>query len=102
MYYIIQLLLFVSLATFKNILFIYSIRMAKRSRHHSRKHKGKGRSIINKTMSIAENTSKRYMPKVKSKLENVGENVIKTSKKSIPFLQRMTRKLFSAFSRKKR
>ena len=72
--------------------------MAKRHRHRHTKKRGK--SILNKTLAITQNTSKKYMPKVKSGLENVGEKVIKSGKQSIPFLQRMTRKIFSAFSKK--
>ena len=56
---------------------------------------------INKSMQTVKNTSIKYMPKVKTGLEKVGSNVVKTSKKSVPFLQRMTRKLLSIFNKKK-
>jgi len=77
-----------------------------RHRHHrtSRKHKRSSKNIINKTIdqsvSVAKTTSKKYMPKVKSGLENVGSKVVKTGEQSIPFLQRMTRKFFGMFSTK--
>ncbi len=57
---------------------------------------------VNAVTSTVKTTSKKYMPKVKSGLENVGEKVVKTSKRSVPFLQRMTRKLFSALGIKSR
>lgn len=75
-------------------------------RHHrtSRRHKRSSKNIINKTIdqsvSVAQSTSKKYMPKVKSGLENVGSKVVKTGEQSIPFLQRMTRKFFGMFSTK--
>jgi hypothetical protein len=55
---------------------------------------------IDQTVSVAQSTSKKYMPKVKSGLENVGSKVVKTGEQSIPFLQRMTRKFFGMFSSK--
>jgi hypothetical protein len=73
-------------------------------RHHrtSRRHKRSSKNIINKTIdqtvSVAKTTSKKYMPKVKSGLENVGSKVVKSGEQSIPFLQRMTRKFFGMFS----
>ena len=77
-----------------------------RHRHHrtSRRHKRSSKNIINKTIdqsiSVAKTTSKKYIPKVKSGLENVGSKVVKTGEQSIPFLQRMTRKFFGMFSTK--
>ena len=75
-------------------------------RHHRTHHKHKRSSknmikkTIDKTVSVAHTTSKKYMPKVKSGLENVGSKVVKTGEKSVPFLQRMTRKFFGMFSTK--
>ena len=75
-------------------------------RHHrnSRRHQKSSKNVINKTVeqtiSVAKTTSKKYMPKVKSGLENVGSKVVKTGEQSIPFLQRMTRKFFGMFSSK--
>lgn len=57
-------------------------------------------TTINKTVSVAKTTSKKYMPKVKTGLENVGSKVVKTGQQTIPFLQRMTRKLFGMFTNK--
>jgi len=61
---------------------------------------------MNKTISDAhkftKTTSKKYMPKMKSGIENVGSNVIKTGEQSIPYLQKMTRKLFEKFGVKTR
>lgn len=62
------------------------------------------KNIINKTLdqsvSVVKSTSRKYMPKVKSGLENVGSKVVKTGEQSVPFLQQMTRKFFSMFSGK--
>ena len=75
--------------------------MAHRKHRRSSKRRS-SKNMVNKTIqqtvSIAKNTSKRYMPKVKSGLENVGSKVVKTGEQSIPFLQRITRKLFGMFS----
>ncbi len=79
--------------------------MGKR-RHHHRHNRNRNRSfkknIFNKSASIVKSTSSKYMPKVKSGLEGVGSNVIKTSKNSVPFLQNLTRKLFGVFSQTKK
>lgn len=70
-------------------------------RSHKRSHKRHkmrtmrvGKNIVDKTVSVAKNTSRKYMPKVKSGLEDVGSKVVSTTSKSVPFLQKMTRKLF--------
>jgi hypothetical protein len=59
----------------------------------------RGKNILNQTVqksaNIVKGASRKYMPKVESSLENVGSKVIRTSKRSVPFLQRLTRKLFS-------
>jgi hypothetical protein len=70
--------------------------------HRKRSHKKKRHSnnYMNSTVSAVKYTNKKYMPKVKNGIENVGSNVIKTGSQSIPFLQRMTRKFFGMFSRK--
>lgn len=76
-----------------------------RSRRHKHRHRHR-HNIVNKTLdksvSVVKSTSRKYMPKVKSGLENVGSKVIKTSKESVPFLKRMTRKLFGTFSSSKK
>ena len=79
--------------------------MAHRRHHRSaRRSKRSSKNIINKTIdqtvSVAKTTSKKYVPKVKSGLENVGSKVVKSGEQSIPFLQRMTRKFFGMFSSK--
>lgn len=75
-----------------------------RRRHRTRKHRG-SRNVLKKTLdssvSVVKSTSKRYMPKVKSGLENVGSNVVNSGKRSVPYLQKMTRKLFGAFTKKR-
>jgi len=77
-----------------------------RSKSYRRSHRRSSKkNILNKTydqsMNLVRSTSKKYMPKVKSGLENVGSKVISTGSKSIPFLQNMTRKFFGLFSSKK-
>jgi hypothetical protein len=71
-----------------------------------RKKKTNSKNIINKTLSqsvsVAKTTSKKYMPKIKSGLENVGNKVIKTGQQSVPFLQNLTRKFFGLFSKTKK
>lgn len=74
-------------------------------RSHRRSHHRKSsKNLINKTLqqsaSAVRTTSRKYMPKVKSGLENVGSSVVKTGEQSIPFLQRLTRKFFGMFSTK--
>jgi len=75
-----------------------------RHRHHRSSRRNTKKNIVNKTIdqtvSVAKTTSKKYMPKVKSGLENVGSKVVKTGEKSVPFLQSMTRKFFSMFTGK--
>ena len=70
----------------------------------TRKHRN-SRNVLKKTLdssvSVVKSTSKRYMPKVKSGLENVGSNVVNSGKRSVPYLQKMTRKLFSTFTKKR-
>ena len=68
--------------------------------HRNRKSKNFVNKTINQSVSVVKSTSKKYMPKVKSGLENVGSSVVKSGQQSVPFLQRMTRKLFGMFSGK--
>jgi hypothetical protein len=58
-------------------------------------------SVVKKSVGMVKSTSKRYMPKVKSGLENVGSKVITKGQKTVPYLQRMTRKLFGSFGKKR-
>lgn len=79
--------------------------------HHRKSHRSKNmiKKTVNATLnsatlkkgvSIAKSTSKKYMPKVKSGLENVGSQVIDTSKKSVPYLQKKTREFFNLLQSK--
>jgi hypothetical protein len=63
----------------------------KKHRHHSRKTKRRSkRHFINKNIGKPiMNVSRKYMPKVESGIEMVGDTVIKKSQKSVPFLKRM-------------
>jgi hypothetical protein len=79
--------------------------MARPRIHRStRRNKRTSKNIINKTIdqtiSNAKTISKKYMPSIKSGLENVGNKVVKTGEQSIPFLQQMTRTFFGIFSTK--
>lgn len=77
----------------------------KTHRHRKSRKSRKSRNILNKTLkqsvNIVKTTSKKYMPKVKTGLENVGSKVVKTGQKTVPYLQRLTRKVFSKFGVKK-
>jgi hypothetical protein len=70
--------------------------MTHRRNHRRRRFSRKNilNNTVDQSVGIVKNTSKKYMPKVESGLENVGSKIIRSSKKSIPFLQRLTRKLF--------
>jgi len=78
----------------------------RRSSYRRKTSKRSNKNILNKTIdqtvSVAKSTSKKYMPKVKYGLENVGSKVVKTGQQSMPFLQQMTRKFFGMFSSKTR
>ena len=71
------------------------------SRRHSRRRHGK-QNIMNESVSVVKTTSRRYMPKVKHGLENVGASVTQTATKTVPFFQRMTRKIFEMFTTNKK
>jgi hypothetical protein len=68
------------------------------SRNRSRKNFIK--KTVENSVSVVKATSKKYMPKVKSGLENVGSNVVTKTEKSVPYLQQMTRKFFDMFGSK--
>jgi hypothetical protein len=55
-----------------------------------------------KGFKTMKNTSKKYMPQVKTGLENVGSKVTKTATKSVPILQKASRDLFGMFGIKKK
>ncbi len=71
------------------------------SRRHSRRRHSK-QNIMNESVSVVKTTSRRYMPKVKHGLENVGASVTQTATKTVPFFQRMTRKIFEMFTTNKK
>jgi hypothetical protein len=79
-----------------------------RHRHSNRRHSSNSRrrhskqNIMNESVSVVKSTSRRYMPKVKHGLENVGASVTQTATKSVPFFQRMTRKFFEMFTTNKK
>lgn len=68
---------------------------------HRRRHRTRGQrgNILNKTIkqgySVAEHTSKKYMPKVKSGIESLGSNVTESAKQSVPYLQHLSRKFLN-------
>jgi hypothetical protein len=76
--------------------------MARTRRNRSRRNKNFIKRTFKTGMNAASTTSKRYMPKVKSGIENVGSRVTKTATKTIPVLQKTTRNLFSMLGLKKR
>lgn len=79
--------------------------MAHKKSHRRKNSKNRGkRSILNTTMkrgysvaekgySIAKQTSQKYMPKVKTGIENLGSNVSETAKETVPYLQKLTRRV---------
>jgi len=79
--------------------------MARSKSHRKSRRRSSKKNIINKTydqsINVVKSTSRKYMPKVKSGLEDVGSKVVSTGSKTIPFLQNMTRKIFGLFSSKK-
>jgi len=79
--------------------------MAYHRRHRKSHRRSRRGNILNKTLdksvSVVKSTSRKYMPKLKSGLENVGSKVVKTGEQSVPFLQRMTRKLFGSLGVKR-
>ena len=68
-----------------------------RSRRHRGTNQYRNKNIMSESVSVIKSSSRRYMPKVKHGLENVGSNVTQTATKTVPFFQRMTRKIFGAF-----
>jgi len=85
--------------------------MATRHHRHSRKHSRKnnrfkrtfkrGFHAVKSTIPLVKSTSKKYMPRVKTGLENVGSKVTKTATKSVPILQKASRDLFGLLGLKK-
>jgi hypothetical protein len=77
--------------------------MGHRKHFYSKKRRN-SKNIINKTidnsLSLVKSTSKKFLPKVKYNIENVGSKVVKTGEQSIQFLQRTARRFFGMFSNK--
>lgn len=71
-----------------------------RNRSRSRSRKNFVNKTVENSVSVVKSTSKKYMPKVKTGLENVGSKVVTTTQKSVPYLQQMTRKFFDMFGSK--
>jgi len=69
----------------------------KKTHRRNRRSKRTRGNILNKSIkqgySVAQETSKKYMPKVKSGIENLGSNVTQTAKESVPYLQKLTRRV---------
>lgn len=79
----------------------------KHTRHHRRSKTRRYKShtkknILQKSTKFVTDTSKKIMPQVKQDLEKVGSNVITKTQESIPYLQKLTRRFFSLFTRKNR
>lgn len=74
-------------------------RTHRRSHHHSnrRNKRRTNKNILNKGLSVVKTTSQRYMPKVKTGLENVGSKVTNAASKgmsrTMPMVQRKAREL---------
>ena len=75
-------------------------RKTHRRTHRKRSSRNMASSVVKKSVGMVKSTSKRYMPKVKSGLENVGSKVITKGEKSIPYLQKKTRGFFNMISSK--
>jgi hypothetical protein len=73
---------------------------------HRKSHRRYKRNFVKRTLdssvNIAKSTSKKYMPKVKTSVENMGSKVVRTGEKSVPYLQGVTRKFFNMFSKTKK
>jgi hypothetical protein len=66
----------------------------------------KGRNGIKRSLSkgynVAKTTTKKYAPKVKAELENVGSKVTVVAKKSVPFIQQSANKILGLFNKTKK
>ena len=81
--------------------------MAYIKRHNkSYKKRSNSRLMIQKSLSkgynVAKTTTKKYAPKVKAGLENVGSKVTVVAKKSVPFIQKSADKILSLFNKTKK
>ncbi len=77
----------------------------RRNRSRSRSRSSKNKNFIKRTlktgMNVATTTSKKYMPRLKTRIEGVGSKVTKTATNTIPILQKTARNLFSMMKIKK-
>ena len=70
-----------------------------------RKHRNSSRNFrrnamkktLTKGVYMVKNTSKKYIPKVKSGLEEVGSKMTTSAEKSLPMLEQASRKFLSIF-----
>jgi hypothetical protein len=72
-------------------------RRSSKRRSASKRNRNLVKRTLSESVSVVKNTSKKYMPKVKTGLENVGSKVTTTAKRTVPMLQQATRKFFSMF-----
>ena len=59
------------------------------------------KKCFKKGFKVVTASSRKYMPRVKTGLENVGSNVTKSATKSVPILQKASRDLLGVFGLKK-
>lgn len=62
----------------------------------------KGLSVASKGFSVAKQTSRKYMPKVKSGIETLGSNVTEKAKETVPYLRNITRRVFDMINSRTR
>ena len=79
--------------------------MASKKRHNKSSKKNKS-SMIKKSLSkgynVAKTTTKKYVPKVKAGLENVGSKVKVVVKRTVPLIKQATDKLLGLFNKTKK
>jgi hypothetical protein len=76
--------------------------MASRKRHSKFSKKNAGTMIkksLSKGYDVAKTTTKKYAPKVKAGLENVGSKVKVVAKKSVPVVKGVADKILGLFNK---
>ena len=76
--------------------------MASRKRHNKFSKKNAGTMIkksLSKGYDVAKSTTKKYAPKVKAGLENVGSKVKVVAKKSVPVVKGVADKILGLFNK---
>jgi hypothetical protein len=68
----------------------------------SSKRRNMVKQSLSKGYNVAKTTTKKYAPKVKAGLENVGSKVTVVAKKSVPFIQKSADKILSLFNKTKK